>query len=82
MAKEKTKKNASILPEHGPIDENGRESKPFMLPQKHPLHYYSYQNRSYNVPEFVTGPVDMDRINAEKLINSDERIPFGFRMSE
>ena len=64
------------------IDENGRESKPFMLPQKHPLHYYSYQNRSYNVPEFVTGPVDMDRINAEKLINSDERIPFGFRMSE
>ena len=25
MAKEKTKKNASILPEHGPIDENGRE---------------------------------------------------------
>ena len=25
MAKEKMKKNASILPEHGPIDENGRE---------------------------------------------------------
>ena len=64
------------------IDENGQESKPFMLPQKHPLHYYSYMNRSYNVPEFVTGPVDMDRINAEKLINSDDRIPFGFRMSE
>ena len=64
------------------IDENGQESKPFMLPQKHPLHYYSYMNRSYNVPEFVTGPVDMDRINAEKLINSDDRIQFGFRMSE
>lgn len=64
------------------IDENGQESKPFMLPQKHPLHYYSYMNRSYNVPEFVTGPVDMDRINAERLINSDDRIQFGFRMSE
>ena len=64
------------------IDENGQESKPFMLPQKHPLHYYSYMNRSYNVPEFVTGPVDMDRINAEKLINSGDRIQFGFRMSE
>ncbi len=64
------------------IDENGRESKPFMLPQKHPLHYYSYQNRSYNVPEFVTGPVDLDRTKAEKVINSDERIQFGFRMSE
>ena len=64
------------------IDEDGQESKPFMLPQKHPLHYYNYQNRSYNVPEFVTGPVGLDRTNAEELINSDERVQFGFRMSE
>ena len=64
------------------IDEEGRESKPFMLPQKHPLHYYNHQNRSYNVPEFVTGPVDMDRIDAERKINSNERTHFGFRMSE
>ena len=64
------------------IDEDGRESKPFMLPQKHPLHYYNYLNRSYNVPEFVTGPVELDRVSAEKMINSDERKPFGFRMSE
>lgn len=63
------------------IDENGQESKPFMLPQKHPLHYYSYLNRSYNVPEFVTGPVDLDRVKAEKKINSSDRVPFGFRMS-
>ncbi len=61
------------------IDENGQETKPFMLPQKHPLHYYNYLNRSYNVPEFVTGPVDLDRVEAEKLINSSERIQFGFR---
>lgn len=64
------------------IDEDGQESKPFMLPQKHPLHYYSYQNRSYNVPEFVTGPVELDRVKAEKKINSTERVQFGFRMSE
>ena len=64
------------------IDENGQESKAFMLPQKHPLHYYSYLNRSYNVPEFVTGPVDLSRVKTEKMINSDERIQFGFRMSE
>lgn len=64
------------------IDEDGQESKPFMLPQKHPLHYYSRHNRSYNVPEFVTGPVKLDRIDAEKKINSSERIQFGFRMSD
>ena len=63
------------------IDENGQESKPFMLPQKHPLHYYNYLNRSYNVPEFVTGPVELDRIKAEKKINSSDRVQFGFRMS-
>lgn len=64
------------------IDRDGRESKPFMLPQKHPMHYYNYLNRSYNVPEFVTGPVSLDRVSAGKLINSPERKPFGFRMSE
>ena len=64
------------------IDEKGQESKAFMLPQKHPLHYYSYQNRSHNVPEFVTGPVDMDGISAEKLVTSKEKIQFGFRMSD
>ena len=64
------------------IDENGQESKAFMLPQKHPLHYYSYQNRSHNVPEFVTGPVDMDGISAEKMVTSKEKIQFGFRMSD
>jgi hypothetical protein len=53
-----------------------------MLLQKHPLHYYSYQNRSYNVPEVVTGPVELDRVEAEKKINSTERVQFGFRMSE
>ena len=64
------------------IDENSQESKPFMLPQKHPLHYYNYLNRSYNVPEFVTGPVELDRIKAEKKINSSDRVQFGFRMSD
>ena len=64
------------------IDENGQESKAFMLPQKHPLHYYSNQNRSHNVPVFVTGPVDMDGISAEKMVTSKEKIQFGFRMSD
>ena len=64
------------------IDENGQEGKAFMLPQKHPLHYYSNHNRSYNVPEFVTGPVKLDRTDAEKMINAAERKQFGFRMSK
>ena len=64
------------------IDENGRAGKPFMLPQRDPSTYYEELFRSYNVPEFVTGPVRLDRISAQKIIESPERIPFGFRWSD
>lgn len=45
-------------------------------------HYYSYEDRSFNVPEFVTGPIDLDNIEAEKLVKSSERRQVGFRMSK
>ena len=53
-----------------------------MLPQRNPQGYYDALFRSYNVPEFVTGPVSLDGIRAQKLINSPERVPFGFRWSD
>ena len=64
------------------IDADGVAGKPFMLPQRDPEHYYEELYRSYNVPEFVTGPVSFDRIRAQKLINSPERVQFGFRWSD
>ena len=63
------------------FDENGVAGKPFMLPQRNPAHYYQDLFLSYNVPEFVTGPVHLDRIRAQKAIDSPERVPFGFRWS-
>lgn len=36
------------------IDENGQASKPFLLPQKNPLEYYSSQMNSFNLPEFMS----------------------------
>ena len=64
------------------FDGNGVAGKPFMLPQRNPKEYYEDLFRSYNVPEFVTGPVGLDRIRAQKAINSPERVQFGFRWSE
>jgi hypothetical protein len=64
------------------FDENGVAGKPFMLPQRDPAGYYRKLYRSYNVPEFVTGPVPLDRIRAQKLIDAPERVPFGFRWSD
>ena len=64
------------------IDADGVAGKPFLLPQRNPKNYYEDLFRSYNVPEFVTGPVPLDRIRAQKAINAPERIPFGFRSSQ
>ncbi len=63
------------------FDENGVAGKPFLLPQRNPVTYYEDLFRSYNVPEFVSGPVPLNKIRAQKLINSPERVPFGFRWS-
>lgn len=63
------------------IDGEGVCGKPFLLPQRNPLQYYQNQFRSYNVPDFATAPINLDRRKAERLINSPERRPFGFRWS-
>ena len=64
------------------MDENGVAGKPFMLPQRDPVNFTEDLFRSYNVPEFVTGPVRLDRIHAQGVINSPERVNFGFRWSD
>jgi len=38
------------------INKNGKASKPFLLPQKE-KDYYTYLNKSFNIPEFVKGKV-------------------------
>ena len=64
------------------FSEDGVAGKPFMLPQRDPANYYEDLYRSYNVPEFVTGPVRLDKLRAQKAINSPERVQFGFRWSD
>lgn len=62
------------------IDENGKVSKPFMLPQENPRKFYSNLFLSYNVPEFITAPVALDKVQAGRLIQSDVRKPMGVRV--
>lgn len=56
------------------INEDGTQTKPFMLPQSNPRRYYRGLFYSYNVPEFITGPVEYDRQEAIKAIESSERV--------
>ena len=64
------------------FDGDGVAGKPFLLPQREPQAYYQDLFLSFNVPEFVTGPVHLDGIRAQKAIDSPERVPFGFRWSD
>lgn len=54
------------------IDEKGKGSKPFLLPQKDP-DFYIYQLKSYNIPELVKGKVGIDPYKLQNVVwNSPE----------
>lgn len=55
------------------IDQDGNVGKAFMMPQKDPKTYYEGLFFSYNIPEFVTGPVELDKVATEKAILSKDR---------
>jgi len=51
------------------IDENGKCSKPFLLPQKNP-DFYDYFMKSFNIPELAKGPVPFNPLEVEKAFRS------------
>lgn len=50
------------------VDEKGKVGKPFLLPQKNPAEYYERSLYSYNVPEFISEPVDIEPDRIEETI--------------
>ena len=56
------------------VDDEGHFSKPFMLPQRHPLDYYSESLYSFNVPDFTKTKVEFDADEAGREIQSDKRV--------
>ena len=68
-----------VLPYIGYIDENGRVGKPFLLPQKDPVHFYGTLTRSFNCPELVTAPVKLELRELERRANNLDREPVQFR---
>lgn len=61
------------------IDEKGESTKPFMLPQNLPKEYYDYCTYSYNLPEFIDKPVELDIRRVEKQMNNPERVQVEWR---
>ena len=60
------------------IDENGKATKPFMLPQKDPRFYDNSLN-SFNVPEFVTSKVKVDAAEFESMALTKNRKKVTFK---
>ena len=56
------------------VDDNGRFSKPFLLPQRNPWDYYNSSIYSFNTPDFTTSKVVFDASSAGKEITNDKRI--------
>ena len=56
------------------VDDKGHFSKPFMLPQRHPVEYYSESLYSFNVPDFTKTKVEFDADEAGREILSDKRV--------
>lgn len=60
------------------IDADGVPGKPFMLPQKDPRAFYDAMLMSYNIPEFVTEPVNMNSHKAWRLLKRGKKGQFKF----
>lgn len=56
------------------IDDNGKATKPFLLPQKNPIRYYNRSLYSFNTPDFCKSPVKVDGNRLKKALWSNQRI--------
>jgi hypothetical protein len=55
------------------IDEQGRVSKPFLLPQRNPRKYYQELMDAYNVPDFTKNKVELDAHEAYRQVFDNKR---------
>ena len=56
------------------IDENGRCTKPFVLPQRNPREFYHNLMQSYNAPDFTKARVRFDTRGVYREVFSDKRV--------
>lgn len=60
------------------IDEQGKASKPFLLPQND-ADYYARLMKSFNIPEFVKGEITMSASRISQKARNDKGIDVRFR---
>lgn len=63
------------------LDSQGCIHKPFMLPQRDPDFYDRFM-KSYNIPEFITGPVELNSYDIAQFAKEDADIDLSFSMQK
>ena len=63
------------------IDENGKCSKPFLMPQKN-ADFYDFFLKSYNIPELARGPVPFSPVDVERAFRKLKAEPVKYVNSE
>lgn len=56
-------------------EKTGKASKPFLLPQEHPLFYDNF-TKTYNLPEFITSPVNQEKRFSEIVKEAPASVRF------
>jgi hypothetical protein len=56
------------------VDKQGRASKPFALPQADPDYHRQFM-KSYNIPEFISGPVEITPQRFADVLKNEEGAP-------
>lgn len=54
------------------IDKDGKAHKAFLLPQDDPVKYYAELMEAYNLPEFVSGKVELSQYEVASLMKNTE----------
>lgn len=57
------------------VDDNGKVTKPFLLPQRNPRKFYRDMFDSYNCPDFTKTKVDFDMRKAREELTTGVRTP-------
>ena len=61
------------------IDSEGNSHKPFLLPQRDPRRYYDSQMYAYNIPEFVSGKVELNGSEIAEFAREGKSKKLGYR---
>ncbi|MBP5257708.1 MAG: hypothetical protein J6Z41_03090, partial [Prevotella sp.] len=56
------------------VDDNGKATKPFLLPQRNPRKFYHEMMDAYNVPDCTKTKGDFDAKEAYRQVCRNERV--------